>query len=271
MKKIGKIMLAVVMSSLVLVGCGSSANKDSDANQTANTTPKAQTEILVSAAASLKDAMTDIEKDYTSKHSDIKLTFTFDASGTLQKQIEQGAPADIFFSAGAKQMDTLEKENLLASGTRKDVLLNDLVLVVGKDNTTITSINDVAKASKVAIGIPASVPAGQYAQQTLTKLGLWDSLNSANKIVQAQNVTAVLTDVESGNAEAGFVYKSDAQGSDKVKVVATAADDSHDKIVYPAAVLSNSRNMDAAKTFNDYLSSSDAQKIFEKYGFKSAQ
>lgn len=241
---------------------------DSTPTPTIATPPAAKPkELIISAAASLKNAMTDITAAYAKKAPNIKLTFNFGSSGALQTQIEQGAPADIFFSAGKTQVDNLEKKGLLLQGTRVDLLLNDLVLVVSKDNTTIKNFDDLSKATWIAIGTPESVPAGQYAKETLVSLKMWDLLQP--KYVQAKDVTAVLTYVENGNADAGFVYRSDSLSSTKVKVVATAPASSHSKILYPAAVVKDSGNPKDAKAFLDYLKTSEAQAIFIKYGFKS--
>lgn len=163
-------------------------------------------------------------------------------------------------------MDALEKGNFLAEGTRIDLLGNDLVLIAGKDNKGFTSFQDLAKAGKISIGTPDSVPAGKYAQEALTSMKLWGTLQA--KLVLAKDVTQVLTYVESGNVDAGIVYQSDAQGSDKVKVIAIAPTDSHSTIVYPASVIANTKNLTEAKDFLSYLSGDNAQQIFVKYGFK---
>jgi len=270
MKKISKIIMALgLVTSLVLAGCG-----NSNAGGTAQTpaqppAPVETKEILVSAAASLNKSMEEVQKKFNEKNPNIKLTFSFGSSGTLQQQIEQGAPADIFIPAGQKQIDTLNGKNLLVKESIVNLLLNDLVLVAGKDNQDITKVEDLTKDSikQIGIGTPETVPAGQYGKEALTTLGLWDKLNS--KYVQAKDVTAVLNYVETGNTEAGIVYKSDAQGSDKVKVVATFPADSHKPIVYPGAIIAATKNKEAAQTFLDYLKSAEAQQIFNNYGFSS--
>jgi molybdate transport system substrate-binding protein len=267
MKKIGEILAMLLVVCLVLVGCSSSGSS-ANGTEKKGTVPVEKKEILVSAAASLKEAMTEIETQYEAKNAGINLTINYGSSGSLQQQIEQGAPTDLFISAGKKQMDALEKENLLAEGTRIDLLGNDLVLIVGKNNKNITSFQDLAKAGKTSIGTPDSVPAGKYAQEALTSMNLWSTLQAQAKLVLAKDVTQVLTYVESGNVDAGIVYQSDAQGSDKVKVVAVAPADSHSTIVYPAAVIASTKNLTEAKNFLSYLSSDDAQQIFVKYGFK---
>ncbi|TGE38618.1 molybdate ABC transporter substrate-binding protein [Desulfosporosinus fructosivorans] len=250
---------------LSLTGCGAGGT-----DQPATNVPKVEpTEIMVSAAASMKDSLTELQKEYTVKVPGVKITFVFGASGTLQQQIEQGAPADLFISAGKTQMDALEQKNLLVKESKVDLVGNELVLVTGKDNTKVTSLEDLAKADveKISIGTPESVPAGKYAQESLTNLKLWDSLQP--KFVLAKDVTQVLNYVETGNVEAGLVYQSDAQGSTKVKVVTVVPASSHKPISYPAAVISASKNKQVTEDFLKYLQSSDAQQIFVKYGFKT--
>ncbi|HBP62934.1 MAG TPA: molybdate ABC transporter substrate-binding protein [Desulfosporosinus sp.] len=245
---------------LSLVGC--SAGKTSE--PVAKVEP---TEIMVSAAASMKDSMTELQKAYAIKTPAVKLTIVYGASGTLQQQIEQGAPSDLFISAGKSQMDALEAKNLLVKESKVDLIGNDLVLVTGKDNTKITSMEDLTKADKISIGTRESVRAGKYAQESLTNLKLWEAVQP--KLVLAKDVTQVLNYVETGNVDAGLVYQSDAQGSTKVKVVTVAPASSHKAIVYPAAIISATKNKQLTEDFLKYLQSADAQKVFIKYGFKS--
>ncbi len=266
MKKASWLLILSFLLTLVLVGC-SSGNATQPSKDAAQTEPAK--EIIVSAAASLKDSLTELQKDYAQKTPGVKLTFNFGASGTLQQQIEQGAPADLFLSAGKTQMDALDQKNLIVKDSKVDLVGNELVLVVGKDNSTVTSLEDLAKLSvvKISIGTPESVPAGKYAQEALTNLKLWDSLQP--KFVLAKDVTQVLNYVETGNVDAGLVYQSDAQGSTKVKVATVVPASSHKAIVYPAAVISATKNKQIAEDFLKYLQSSDAQKVFVKYGFKT--
>ena len=253
MKKVSWLLVFSFILILTSIGCS-----------TAKTEP---TEIMVSAAASMKDSITELQKAYALKKPEVKLTINFGASGTLQQQIEQGAPTDLFISAGKTQMDALETKNLLVKESRFDLLGNDLVLVTGKDNSKVTSLEDLAKADKISIGTPESVPAGKYAKESFTSLKLWDALQP--KIVYAKDVTQVLNYVETGNVDAGLVYQSDAQGSTKVKVVTVVPASSHSAIVYPAAIILATKNKQAAEDFLKYLQSSDAQKVFVKYGFKT--
>lgn len=226
------------------------------------------TELNISAAASLKDVLLDMQKSYQQKNPNIKLILNFGSSGALQAQIEQGAPADLFISAAAKQMDDLEKKGLLQKGTRRNVLENRLVMVVSRDSALrLNDFKDLAQdnVKKIGIGAPASVPAGQYAQQVFQFLKIWDKLQG--KLVLGTDVRAVLTYVETGNVDAGIVYRTDALISNKVKIAATAPDDSHDLIVYPAAVLANAANSREAGRFLAYLVSADGKELLEKYGF----
>ena len=223
--------------------------------------------LLISAAASLKEALEEIKPLYQQSKPNVNINYNFGSSGALQQQIEQGAPADIFISAAKKQVDALEQKGLLVPGTRNIIAKNRLVLVVPKNVVGITSFYSLkdAKVKKIAIGEPRSVPAVQYAQQVLEKLKIWSEIKS--KLVFANNVRQVLAYVESGNADAGLVYITDAKISDKVKVVVTADEKYHSPIIYPLAVVKRSKNVDAAKEFSQFLSSNQAKTVFKKYGF----
>lgn len=222
----------------------------------------------ISAAASLKDSMDEIKQLYAAEKANVNLTFNYGGSGTLQQQIEQGADVDMFISAAAKQMDALETKDLILKNTRKDLLINEVVLVTPKDSSTITSFNDLTtdKVKHLALGEPKSVPAGQYAEEIFTKLGILDKIKT--KAVYAKDVREVLTWVETGNADAGIVYATDAKTSNKVKVAAISASDSHTPVVYPAAIIKSSKNGDSAKDFMKFLTGDKAKAVFEKYGFK---
>ncbi|WP_340006988.1 molybdate ABC transporter substrate-binding protein [Paenibacillus sp. FSL K6-0276] len=226
-----------------------------------------KTEIIVSAAASLQDSLDKMALLYEKKHPDIDLVFNYGASGTLQKQIEQGAPADLFFSAGDKQMNALVDGGLISD--HKVLLKNQLVLVVPSNSnaslTTITQLTDKA-FKKVAVGQPESVPAGQYAQQSLAAKKVWDTLLQ-NKLVFAKDVRQVLSYVETGNVDAGFVYKTDALTSKKTKIALTVGPHVHKAINYPAGIVKNSKNQKEAKELYSYLQSKEASDIFASYGF----
>ena len=260
-KSLGLLVLSLLLA-VTLVGC----NSAQPSQNAAQTKP---VEITVSAAASMQNSLTELQKDYTQAKPGVKINYTFAASGTLQQQIEQGAPVDLFISAGKTQMDALEKENLIVKSSRVNLLSNVLVLITGKDNNKITTLQDLTKAStgKISIGTPKTVPAGKYAQEALTNLKLWNAVQP--KLVYAQDVSQVLNYVETGNVDAGIVYRSDAQGSTKAKVVMVIPDSSHKPIVYPAAVIANSKHEQAAEQFLKFLESPEAQQVFAKYGFKT--
>jgi len=229
----------------------------------------AHTTLTISAAASLKDALAETEAAYKQSHANVAFSNNFGSSGTLATQIDQGAPADVFLSAAAKPMDELEAKGLIVSGTRRNLLRNSLVLIAPLDSR-LRDFQSLADGSirSIAVGDPASVPAGQYGRQTLIALHLLDKLNS--KLVFAKDVRQVLTYVETGNADAGLVYATDTQASGKVRVVATAPDSSHDPIVYPAAVVKGTHSEEAARKFVEYLGSPAARAIFVKHGFTIA-
>ena len=254
-----KFLSTLCCLSLLLTGCSSSTDKEDKS-----------IELNISAAASLKEAMADLEAAYTSKNPEISFVVNYGSSGSLQQQIEQGAPCDLFISAGEKQMTALDEEGLLLDGTNKDLVKNSLVLI-SSNNSEITSIDSLTSdtVSKIALGEPSSVPAGKYADETLTSLAIKDSLN--NKLVFAKDVKEVLAWTASGNADAGFVYLSDALSSDGVKIVETISEEYHSPITYPVAIIKDSDDIDAAKAFEDFLFTDEAQEIFEKYGYKSVE
>jgi len=251
---------AAIALCAFLAGCGKSTLHS----------PQQPVTLTVSAAISLKEPLDALAQNYNQQHPDVRVVCNYGASGTLQHQIEQGAPVDIFISAGEKQMDALQNENLLTAGTRRDLLSNQLVLIVPANSTAVRTFADLAKSSvkSVAVGEPRTVPAGMYAQQVLEHLHLLPALKS--KIVYAQDVRQVLAYVETGNAAAGLVYITDARISNRVRVVATAPSASHDPILYPVALLNASKSPQAARAFLDALESPPSLVLFEKYGFTAS-
>lgn len=224
-------------------------------------------QMIVSVAASLKEAIQEGVKAYALVESGVEIVTTYGSSGSLCKQIEQGAPVDVFISASSNHMDALQKGGLLWDGTRRDLLQNKLVLIVPADGKAISSFAEAATngVGRLAIGEPSSVPVGQYAAQVFTTLGVLDA--AKQKAVYAKDVRQVLTYVERGEVEAGVVYSTDAALSKQVKVVAEAPTDSHDPIVYPGAVLAASGQKEVANAFLEWLSSSAGKAVFKKYGF----
>jgi molybdate transport system substrate-binding protein len=230
---------------------------------------KAGREITVSAAVSLRDAFREISNQYEGR-TGIRINFNFGASGGLQKQIESGAPVDVFASAGIPQMDALAKQGLIVPESRRDFARNTLVLIVPSDSkSVITAFADLgdAKVTRLAIGNPKTVPVGQYAEQSLTHLGLWRGL--VPRLILAEDVRQALDYVARGEVDAGIVYASDVRATgDRVRTVATAPADSHDPILYPIAVVRASSSQAAARSFIDVIMSDEGQQILENYGFE---
>ena len=257
--------VALILSSLLIACSSTKETLVSQANIKPNT--RQTTDLTVSAAASLTDALPAIKKLYEQQNPQVSVTYNFASSGSLQRQIQQGAPADIFISASVSKMDALQKEGLLSQGSRKDLLQNQVVLIVPKSNTTISDFKGLTDGDlqKISIGEPNSVPAGKYAKEVLTNAGIFEGVKS--KTVFAKTVRQVLTYVETGNVDAGIVYTTDAKSSDKVKVAAIASADSHSPVVYPVAVMKDSKNATTAKEFVEFLSSKAASEVFVKNGF----
>lgn len=225
--------------------------------------------LTVSVAASLTDSIEAAEATYARTHPGVTFRNNFGGSGALAQQIELGAPVDILISAAEEPMNDLDARGLLVSGSRRDLLRNTLVLIAPR-NSTLTGFGQLSGASvrNLAIGDPGHVPAGQYAQQTLTALHLLPALQS--RIVLAENVRQVLAYVETGNADAGIVYATDAAVSGKVRVVATAPDSTHAPIVYPAAILRAGAHPGEAADFLSWLASPTARAFFTQRGFTMA-
>lgn len=227
--------------------------------------PAPTSTILVAAAASLQKALQEITPLYTKANPSQTINYNFAASGVLAQQIEQGAPVDVFIAAADKQMNTLQKKGLLASG-KINLLTNQLVLIVPKQSTSLTSFRQLIQPEiqRISIGEPRTVPAGQYATEVLKSLGLLERVKS--KFVLGNNVKSVLTAVETGDVEAGIVYITDAKSSDRVKVVAIADRKLHTPIRYPVAVLKSSNSI-AARQYVKFLQGKSAKAVFKKYGF----
>ena len=224
-------------------------------------------EILVSAAASLTDVLNEIGRGYQSKSKNT-VKFNFGPSSGLARQIDEGAPADIFFSADLKQMDNLDKKGRLEPGTRSNLLSNQLVMIVPADSKlALKSPRDLLKSDvkKIALAEPSSVPAGVYSKKYLSDEGLWNKVEG--KVVPVRDVRATLASVESGNVEAGFVYKTDAAISKKVKIVYEVPLDKGPKITYPVALVKESKRKDTARDFMRYIQTPAAKEVFKTYGF----
>ena len=225
--------------------------------------------LTASVAASLTDALLAAEAQYTHAHPEVEFRNNFGGSGALAQQIEHGAPADIFLSAAAGPMNQLDDKDLLVPGSRRDLLRNALVLIAPL-HSSLSGFDQLSSPSvrSIAIGDPGPVPAGLYARQSLTALGLYTPLQS--KFVLAESVRQALAFVETGNADAGLVYATDAASSGQVRVVATAPSSTHDPIVYPVAALRASAHPADAAEFVAWLASPAARSVFTQRGFTMA-
>jgi molybdate transport system substrate-binding protein len=223
-------------------------------------------EIVVSAAASLTDALRELGTSFEKAHPDTKVTFNFAASGVLRAQIEQGAPADVFVSADLVEMDKLQQAGRVVEA--KPLAKGELVLAVPASDTKTQTLEDLKKPElkRIGLGSPETVPAGRYAVQSLERLGLWNELEP--KAVYAENVRQVLQYLETGATEAGFVYRTDALKGKGVRVVVAVPEASHEPIVYPIAVVRSTSQEKLAQEFVDFLLSAAGQEILSRYGFR---
>ena len=276
LKKILVLLLVGVLSISLLVGCTNKPAEDEKKPDTekqvtdkpVSQEPEEETELLISAAASMTDVLNEIAQMYNSVDPSTKLIYTFGSSGALQTQIEEGAPVDIFMSAAQKQMTALEEKDLIIKETNKTLLVNKVVLIIPvNSDLALTSFEDLNKddVKKIGLGDPASVPVGQYSEEILINLNILEEIKP--KSVYGSDVRTVLTWVESGEVDCGIVYATDASSTDKVKVVTQAPEGSHKEVTYPVAVIKDSKNVDKAKAFLDYLSTDEAAEVFVKYGF----
>ena len=256
MKKIATILLALTMV-LSLAACG-------------GTKPVEKTQINVFAAASMTETLTEIEKKYEATHGDVDLVFTFDSSGTLKTQIEEGAVCDLFISAAPKQMNQLEELNMVNKDTRVDLLENKVALCVAEGNPAdIATFDDLVHlllAGNVLLAVGnADVPVGQYTQKIFTYYGL-DEEALAGCLTYGSNVKEVTTAVVEKTVDCGIIYATDAFSAG-LTPVDTATADMCGRVIYPAAVMSGAGHPDEAHTFLDYLKGADASAIFAGVGF----
>jgi molybdate transport system substrate-binding protein len=290
MKKYG-LMAAGLLAVILLVGGGSFLlqKNAAESEKWNNENPKDTVHLLIAAAASLEYSLRDeLIPMFEDLYPDITVEGTYDSSGKLQLQIEEGLDADIFFSAAPKQMENLIQEDFILPDTRVDLLQNKLVLIVPSDTMLgLTKFEEIGKAEMIAIGDPNSVPVGQYAKEALTNLGIWEEVSK--KASFGTNVTEVLSWVAAGSADAGIVYATDAIANPMgIKVISEAPKDSlKSKVIYPVAIVNkleqqegilmdnnqmdniqkDSIQLDAAKKFLEFLSSKKAMEVFKKYGF----
>ena len=259
--------LIVIILGIGLLAFGGAVGCDSR-QPTADSVSAPAVSLTLSAAASLQEALEAIAPRFEQAHPNVDLNFNFGASGALQRQIEQGAPVDLFFAAAAQPMEILAAKGLILPDSRRDIVSNRLVLIAPQ--TTALVITDLrqlsaARFSRLAVGEFRSVPAGQYAQQALAALNLLAPLQE--KLVFGSNVRSVLTAVASGNAELGLVYATDAALSDRVQVLLTVPANLHTPIVYPIAIVSRCPHPAAAAQLIEFLQQDAAQAVFAEFGF----
>ena len=265
------IIALVVLVAVVSIGAVSAGWFDflgGGNNNTSNVNLSGQ-EVNLAAAASLKNAYDkDLIPMFEKKYPGVKVTPTYASSGDLQSQIENGLKADVFMSAANKQMNKLANESLIDNSTNVQLLENKVVLIVPKDSKlNITSFDDLKNVNgTIAIGDPESVPAGQYAKEALTNLGIWNSTES--KMSLGTDVTAVLNQVAQGSADCGIVYSTDAKSNADVKVVCEAPENAlKTPVIYPVAMLKDPAHPEAAKEFMNFLQTKEAKDVFVEYGF----
>lgn len=295
-RKTMALWMAIIMTAALMTGCGASASATTAASESTTTAAPAaeaetaaaeasteaettaaasgkKTEIYAFIAASLKNTMEKIKEDYEADHPEVTIIYNADSSGTLQKQIEEGAECDIFFSAATKQMKALEDGGLVVDGSVTDLLTNKIVLIkpAGME-TKVTGFDNITEASSLALA-GEDVPVGQYARQLFTNMGMLDKV-MAMEINEGANVTAVLTAVAEGSNEVGIVYATDAASmADKVEIIAEADNSQIEPAVYPVGLVKNAEADDtqakAAEEFKTYLTADEVPLgLFEEAGFK---
>ncbi|MFD2045653.1 molybdate ABC transporter substrate-binding protein [Ornithinibacillus salinisoli] len=253
----------ILLLSLVVLMTACSTN---ESNQEAAD----ETTLLISAATSLTDALNEIVDIYEAEHKDTRITINIGGSGTLARQIQQGAPADVFLSADEKSLDLLEKHHLLLLDTKVTFAKNKLILIGNSDSKLdFATLEDLIHQdiNQIAIGNPESVPAGNYAKDALQSRNLWNNSSLQEKLVFAKDVRQVLTYVASGNTEVGFVYYSDILQENNVQKLLAIEEHLHEPIIYPGAVTTTSEHPEVAKQFLLYLQQDQAREIFKKHGF----
>lgn len=275
-KRVMMLLLAATMG-LTITGCrpsdrgaGDHASESNEVQKEGNGTSENDLggTVTLAAAASLEYAFEEkLIPAFEKQYPNVTIEGVYDSSGKLQQQIESGLAADIFFSAAPTQMNALDEEGMIDSDTIVNLLENKIVLITPASSTAeLTAFEDIANAGTVAIGDPKSVPAGQYAQESLTNLGLWDTVSA--KASFGTNVTEVLNWVAESSADCGIVYATDAATTGKVKIVAEApADSLESPVLYPVAMIKDAPNQKAAGAFFDFIISDGAVSVFESYGF----
>lgn len=247
-------VIIMMFSAVIMTGCGSKET--------------AKPEVTVLAAASLTDALNEIIEEYH-KDSECTIIASYAGSGDLVQQIQGGVPCDIFVSASKSNMDTLQQEGYLEEGTRKDILTNTLTLIATAEKAEAVTMDTLTndEIGIIAVGEPETVPAGKYALQTFDSMGIISGLDG--KLIYAKDVRAVLNYVESGDADCGFVYRTDAilLSEESGVIIGDVEEGLHDPVVYPAAILKEAPQSEMAADFYEFMQSDFAKAVYEKYGF----
>lgn len=251
--------LLIITASLLLTACN--GQKEDESSSSDN---KGKVVLTVSAAASLKDVMTEIEQSYEKDNKNIDIKFNYGASGALAQQIKSGAPVDIFFSAAQDKVDQLVKDKVIDEKDTKQLLKNELVVISSAALKDMNALED-SSVKKIALGNPDLVPAGQYGKQALEKASVYNKVK--DKLVLTKDVRQVLTYVETKNTEAGIVYASDLKSTDKIKHTLKIKEDLHDPIVYPIAQIKATKHKKETADLYEYLQQEESLKVYEKYGF----
>lgn len=206
----------------------------------------------------------EVERIFEEQNDEVDISFNFASSGTLSKQIEQGAPVDLFLSANLGNFNDLIEKNLISEDQAEHLLKNELVFIAPLDSST-TSIKQITQADKIAIGIPETVPAGEYAKEALISLGLWDVVQK--KLILAKDVRQVLSYVETRNVEGGIVYKTDSETSDQIIEVSSFDSSLYSPIIYPMGIIESSKHKEEVTLFYKFLKKEKAKEVFEHHGF----
>lgn len=240
------------LMTLCISACGNVADENKELN--------------VSAAVSLKDALTEIATEFKKRNPDAKLVFNFAASGQLSQQISQGAPADLFISAAREQIDELDKKGILEPNSIHPCAGNRLV-VLSKKERMVSSFSELAHAERLVIGNPKTVPAGAYAVQALQKAKIYEKLSTEHRLVLAEDASQILAYVEGGDVDAGMVYNTDALLAKKSKICFVVPVSFTKPMLYEAAIIRRSSHQELARKFMDFLIGSESAKAFQARGF----
>jgi len=227
-------------------------------------------EVRISAAASLTDALKELAVDYRQGRPEVEVLANFASSGALARQIEAGAPADIYISANPQWVDSLHQQGAIVDGSQRNLVRNSLVFI-GPPDRSIGSMQNLSAVERIALGSPNSVPAGQYAAQALKAAGLYSQLVAARKLIFAKDVRQALIYADRGEVDGAFVYRTDALLAKQARILFEVPQELYPPVVYPAALLKGAAEKPEVRVFFEYLFSPTAQQVFGKYGFLQAE